>query len=89
MDVNNPYFSPLDHAFSTPTPLWIHVGGLEILYDEGVRFADVMKKKGNRVEIHVEPLANHDSLYVGHLIGFAAEAENAVRLAGEFLGTTG
>ena len=89
IDVNNPHFSPLDHAFPTPTPLWIQVGGLEILYDEGVRFADVMKKKGNRVEIHVEPLANHDILYVGHLTGFAAEAENAVRLAGEFLSTIG
>ena len=85
MDVNDPYFSPLDHVFLTTTPLWIQVGGLEILYDEGIKFGEVMKKKGNRVQVYVEPLANHDILYVGHLTGFAAEAQRAVKLAGEFL----
>ena len=85
MDVNNPYFSPLDHAFLTTTPLWIQVGGVEILYDEGVKFADAMKKKGNKVDVYVEPLANHDILLVGQLSGFAAEAQRAVKLAGEFL----
>ena len=84
-DALDPYFSPLEHAFLTKTPLWIHVGGLEVLYDEGIRFADVMKQKGNAVEVFVEPLASHDVLLVGNLTGFAAQAEKGVRAAGEFI----
>lgn len=84
-DANDPYFSPLDHPFLTKTPLWIQVGGLEVLYDDCVRFAEAMERKGNKVELYVEPLANHDTLYVGNLTGFVAEAERAVKLAGEFL----
>lgn len=88
-DARDPYFSPLEHAFLTKTLLWIHVGGLEVLYDEGIRFADAMKQKGNAVEVFVEPLANHDILYVGNLTGFAAQAEKGVRAAGEFIKRVG
>lgn len=88
-DAHDPYFSPLEHAFLTKTLLWIHVGGLEVLYDEGIRFADAMKQKGNAVEVFVEPLANHDILYVGNLTGFAAQAEKGVRAAGEFIKRVG
>lgn len=35
----------------------------------------------------MEPLANHDILYVGNLTGFAAKSAKAVKLAGEFLNT--
>ncbi|MCJ1281200.1 hypothetical protein MMC26_000518 [Xylographa opegraphella] len=89
MDINDPHFSPLEHAFHTPTPLWVQVGGLEILYDEGMKFAEVMKGKGNRIEVCVEPLANHDILLVGNLSGLEAEAEHVVKLAGDFLKTVG
>ncbi|MCJ1321667.1 hypothetical protein MMC15_007012 [Xylographa vitiligo] len=89
MDINNPHFSPLDHPFKTQTPLWVQVGGLEILYDEGMKFAEVMRGKGNTVEICVEPLVNHDILLVGNLSGLEAEAEHVVKLAGEFLSTVG
>lgn len=83
---HDPYFSPILHPFHTKTPLWIQVGGLEILKDEGIRFAEAMQlKEGNKVELYIEPLANHDILYVGNLTGFAAEAKRAVKLAGEFL----
>ena len=85
MNVNDPYFSALDHPFLTKTPLWIHTGGVEVLYDEDIKFADAMKEKGNKVEVYVDPLANHDILIVGHMSGFAAEAQTAVKLAGEFL----
>lgn len=87
MNASDPYFSPLEHAFRTTTPLWIQLGGLEVLYDEGMKFAEAMGKEGNRVEVHVEPLANHDILYVGNLTGFAAESAKVVKLAGEFLKT--
>ena len=87
LDVDSPHFSPLDHAFHTETRLWVQVGGLEILYDEGIKFAEVMKEKGNKVKVYVEPLANHDVLLVGNLSGFEAKAEHVAKLAGEVLTT--
>ena len=62
------------------------MGGLELLYAEGVRFADGMRAiRGNQVDLYVEPFALHDILLVGNLIGFATEAAKGMKLAGEFL----
>ena len=69
MDASDPYFSPLEHAFRTTTPLWIQLGVLEVLYDEGMKVAEAMRKEGNRVEVHVEPLANQRYLVYGKLDG--------------------
>lgn len=89
MDPGGPYFSPADHPFETETPLWIHLGGLELLYAEVVRFAEGMRGiTGNKVDLYIEPFAPHDILSVGNLIGFATEATRGVKLAGEFLGST-
>jgi acetyl esterase/lipase len=85
MNPNNPHFSPIAHPFLTKTPLLIHLGGLEVLYDEVMEFADAMKKEGNKVELYVEPVANHDVVLFGNLTGFEAEAARAVQIAGEFL----
>lgn len=86
MDPGGAYFSPADHPFETKTPLWIHLGGLELLYAECVRFADGMREiRGNKVDLYVEPFAPHDILSVGNLIGFATEAAKGVKLAREFL----
>lgn len=85
MDAGDAYFSPLGHPFATKTPLWIQVGELEILRDEGIELGNAMRSKGNKVEVHVEPLTNHDILFVGNLLGFSAEAEKVVKLAGDFL----
>ena len=82
---SDPYLSPINHPFSTKTRLWICVGGLESLHDDGVRFAENMRKKGNDVEVHVELYANHAILGVGNLTGFAVEAQNAVKLAQKWL----
>ena len=85
MDTSDPYFSPIKHPFRTSAPLWVQVCGLEVLFDEGVRFADAMRAEGNKVEAYVEPYANHDVLYVGFLTGFEKEAEKVVKTAGEFI----
>ena len=79
------YTSPRNHPFRTGTPLWICVGGVEILCDQGVGFAEKMKAMGNSVEIHIEPYATHALLGAGNRSGFTAEAENAARLAGKWL----
>ena len=86
MDVANPYISPNKQPFRSKTLLWICVGGLESLRDEGLAFADAMRKVvGNRVEVYVVEFGNHAVLGVGNITGFAAEAEKAVANAAEVI----
>lgn len=88
MDPGGPYFTPTDHSFETKTPLWIHLGGLELLYAEVMRFAEGMREiKANKLDLYIEPFAPHDILSVGNLIGFSTEATKGVKLAGEYLGS--
>lgn len=85
MDAGSPYISPRNHPFYTKTSLWICTRGLDILCDHGIRFADNMKTKRNRVMLHIEPFASHSFLGAGNLTGFQREAENAVKLAGGWI----
>ncbi|KAL9003613.1 MAG: hypothetical protein Q9188_003521 [Gyalolechia gomerana] len=81
-----PYFSLRKNPFSCQVPMWIQVGGLEVLYYNALEFAGNMRKQGNAVEVYVEPYANHDILYLGGSTGFGVEAVKAVKEAREFLG---
>ena len=86
MESTDPYFSPLRHPFSTPTPLWIMVGSAEVLYDTIVEFADQMRgMEGNRVTPYEAPSAPHDIVYIGHVLGWAKEADAGAQAAAEFL----
>ena len=85
MDAASPYISPLNHPFYTKTSLWVCLGALEVLYDDGVKFVDNMKAKGNRVKLHVEPFASHSFLSAGIIVGFHREADKAVKLAAEWI----
>ena len=89
MDVASPYISPLNHPFYTKTSLWVCVGELEILCDDGIKFVHNMKAKGNRVKLHIEPFASHSFLSVGNLTGFQREADNAVKIAAEWIRGSG
>ena len=82
-DGANAYISPQNHPFRTRAFLWLCFGGLEILFDEGVNFAESMRSVGNRVEVHIEPYATHAILGIGNVTGFAVEAERAIGRAGE------
>ena len=82
MDAAHPYISPNKQPFRTSTLLWICVGGLEGLRDEGVMFANAMRGcDSNKVEIYVVEFGNHAILGIGNLTGFAAEAKEAVASA--------
>ena len=85
MDAASSYISPLHHPFFTEAAMWVCVGGLEILCDDGVLFVDNMRKKGNRLMLHVEPFASHSFLSVGNVTGFQAEADRAVKGAAEWI----
>lgn len=80
-----PYFSPRKHPFLTSVPMWVQIGGLEILYDSAIEFVENTRVKGNSVDLHVEPYANHDILYLGNSTGFNTEAIKAATAAGKFL----
>jgi acetyl esterase/lipase len=83
-----PYISPAHHAFSTQTPLFIHAGTVEILYEEINGFAEAMTAvSGNRVRYFETPHAPHDLILVGKFFGLQMEAEDAVESAHEFFGS--
>ena len=53
MDPSDPWFSPLQDPFSTQVPLWIMVGGAEVLYDIIVGFAGRKRGvKGNMITVY-------------------------------------
>lgn len=80
------YISPLNHPFATKTPLWMQAGGVEILYDDILKFSTEMQTvEGNDIELWVEPYANHDILLIGWLTGFGKETERCAEKARLFL----
>ncbi|KUJ12391.1 alpha/beta-hydrolase [Mollisia scopiformis] len=90
MSSSHPYISPARNVFSTNCPIFIQVGGGEILHDEIVTFADKMKEsRGNRIELHDTPFAPHDILLCGELLGWEKEAEQAAQASRVFLESQG
>jgi acetyl esterase/lipase len=72
-------------AFKTEVPLWVNVGGGEVLYFDGVEWAENMKEVGNNVTLDVTPNVPHDIMLVGPDVGFAKEAAVTAKRAGEWL----
>ena len=86
MDPSDHWFSPLQPPFSTEVPLWIMVGGVEVLCDTIVGFAGRMiSVKGNKVTVYEVSNAPHDIVFVGHVLGWANETDAAAQAAAEFL----
>ncbi|RDL41645.1 uncharacterized protein BP5553_01624 [Venustampulla echinocandica] len=80
------WISPRAHPFHTKTPIWVQGSGQEILFEEITEFAEGMKRvDGNNVAFHIEEIANHDILLLGNVTGFEKEAENAAKMAAEWL----
>lgn len=86
MVTSDPFLSPLRHPFSTSCPLWVMVGGAEVLYDGIVGFVDRMESmQGNKVTLYEAPNAPHDILFMGHLLGWTKELDAGVQAAAAFL----
>lgn len=86
MEATHPYLSPLHHPFHAKTPVWIQVGGAEILHDEIVTFKRRMDEvEGNKTGLYKVPIAPHDILLAGHINGFANEAADASGATRRFL----
>jgi hypothetical protein len=70
-DPSNPYLSPMYHPFACKTPIWITVGTLEALYDDGIVLATGKKgMEGNKVELWGEEGATRDIFLMDRLAGF-------------------
>ncbi|PVI00829.1 alpha/beta-hydrolase, partial [Periconia macrospinosa] len=83
----NPYINHKISPFSTPTPLWVSVGGREVLCDDGIEWSEAMRKvKGNRVTVDVEEMAPHDVLLLGRELGFERVAGEVAGRAGRWVG---
>lgn len=82
----SPYVSHKKRAFRTPVPLFVNMGGGEVLYFDGCEWAKDMQDLGNDVTLDVEDKVPHDVLLIGNILGFDKEASACARRAGEWLG---
>lgn len=93
----DPYISPLGRPFATPVPLFVTLGGAEVLAVEGARWAREMRGvaaegrdkggegRGNDVELHYEHGAPHDTFLLGGSMGFEDSARAVTIKIGEFI----
>ncbi|KAI0421758.1 alpha/beta hydrolase fold-3 domain-containing protein [Xylaria grammica] len=83
---DHPYVVPLGHPFQTPVPMLVAFGGAEILAIDGMEWAREMERvEGNTLETYVEPGAPHDTVLIGHIIGFEETSAGVARKMGEFI----
>ncbi|TVY85163.1 Acetyl-hydrolase [Lachnellula suecica] len=76
----DPYITLLGNAFPTPVPLFVNAGSAELFCQRIVRWAEEMRGvEGNRVEVHCEEGAVHDTFFVGGLMGFEGRLRGRLR----------
>jgi acetyl esterase/lipase len=80
-----PYIVQSGYPFHSLSPIWVCVGGAEILGPDGIRIAEELREHGNMVETHIISGAPHDVMFVGNLMGFEDEAVEATKLAHRFI----
>ncbi|KAJ4302818.1 hypothetical protein N0V90_001709 [Kalmusia sp. IMI 367209] len=83
-----PYIVQLGHPFRSVSPVWVCVGGLEILGPDGIRIAEELREHGNVVETHTISGAPHDVMFVGNIMGFENKAVDATKVARHFIEKT-
>ncbi|CAI6331706.1 unnamed protein product [Periconia digitata] len=83
----NPYINAKISGFNTDTPLFVNVGGREVLCDDGTEWVDAMSRvTGNRVTLDVEAKAPHDVLLLGDQLGFEDVAARQCARAEKWVG---
>lgn len=84
-DPKNPFISPLFGNFDGFPPIYIQVGGNEVLLDDSTRLAQKMKKAGVKVEFELWD----NMMHVWHyLAGIVPEANLAIEKIGEYVQRT-
>ncbi|NKX55910.1 alpha/beta hydrolase [Arthrobacter mobilis] len=77
-----PYVSVLNHDLSGLPPVYLSVGGHEMLLDDSRRFAEAAREAGVHVQLEVTPAMQHVFQFMA---GNAPEADASVRNIGDFL----
>ncbi len=78
----NPFISPLYADLSNLPPIFIQVGGREILFDDATRLAKKLKKAGCDVELDIWD----EMFHVWHSLGgMIPEAQKAISAMGDFI----
>ncbi|EDU49615.1 alpha beta hydrolase fold-3 domain containing protein [Pyrenophora tritici-repentis] len=83
--LSQPYISQKDKTFKCEVPMWVNVGGAEVLYYDVVEWAQKMKEAGNDVQLDIDEYAPHDILAQGNILGFNKEAVGMAKRAGVWL----
>ncbi|KAI1425783.1 alpha/beta hydrolase fold-3 domain-containing protein [Xylaria sp. FL1777] len=82
----HPYILPLGHPFKTPVPMLVAFGGAEIFVVDGSEWVREMERvQGNQLETYIEKDAPHDTILIGHIIGFEESSAGVARKLGEFI----
>ncbi|KAI2638604.1 alpha/beta hydrolase fold-3 domain-containing protein [Xylaria nigripes] len=83
---DHPYIMPLGHPFKTPVPMLVTLGDAEILAVDGVEWIREMSGvEGNEVETYFEKGAPHDTVLMGHILGFNESAKGVAEKIGSFI----
>lgn len=81
----NPYISPVVEAIRTDVPIWVQVGGKEIIRRDILRWVEVQRAAGTRVRVFEIAHAPHDMFMAGEGLGFVRECREAAEDAIRFL----
>ncbi|CAE7212380.1 hypothetical protein P3342_012371 [Pyrenophora teres f. teres] len=79
------YISQKDKTFKCEVPMWVNVGGAEVLYFDVVEWSQKMQEAGNDVQLDIDEYAPHDILAQGNILGFDKEAVEMAKRAGVWL----
>jgi acetyl esterase/lipase len=82
--LSQPYISHKE-PFITDVPIYVNVGGFEILCHENAEWIESMKEAGNTATFYVEKNVPHDSVLMAQILGFEEEGVNSVKQAGEWI----
>jgi acetyl esterase/lipase len=83
--LSSPYIEHKYNMFRTPVPMWVSIGGNELLFFDVVEWAGKMREEGNDVVLDSEENVPHDILLLGGVLGFKEEAHNMAKMAGQWL----
>ena len=86
LPASDPYISPGRHPFRSKTPIWMHLGGLEVLRGEIMRYYEAMMEvKEGPVALDEMKNEPHDVLAIAHLTGKEEQGRKAASQAASFL----
>ena len=81
-----PYVSPVRRGIESAVPIWVQVGGREVIREDILRWVEVQKLVGKgRLRVYEIPNAPHDMFMAGEGLGFVKESREAAEDAILFL----